>query len=63
VADIETFREETRRWLEAEAPTSLRGWPVAFLQGIWGGRKAHFETPDHERWLRMMAERGWTAPT
>lgn len=63
MADIETFREETRRWLEDNAPAALRGWPVAFLHGTWGGRKAVFETPDHERWLGVMAERGWTAPT
>jgi len=60
---IEIFREEIRSWLEANAPRSLRGWPVGFLQGIWGGRRATFETPDHERWLKMMAERGFTAPT
>lgn len=57
------FRAEVRAWLEAHAPPSLFGAPAGFLQGNWGGRRASFETPDHERWLRMMAERGWTAPT
>ncbi len=59
----EAFRLEVRAWLEANAPHSLAGAPAGFLQGTWGGRKPHFDTPDHERWLRMMAERGWTAPT
>ena len=61
--DLQTFRGEVRAWLEANAPRSLQGAPAGFLQGSWGGRRAHFDTPDHERWLRMMAERGWTAPT
>jgi alkylation response protein AidB-like acyl-CoA dehydrogenase len=60
---LNAFRAEVRAWLEAEAPASLRGAPAGFLQGTWGGRKVKFDSPDHERWLRMMAERGWTAPT
>jgi len=63
VGDLDAFRAEVRAWLEAEAPASLRGAPAGFLQGTWGGRKAKFDSPEHERWLRMMAERGWTAPT
>ena len=29
----------------------------------WGGRKATYPNPDVKRWLDVMAERGWTAPT
>jgi len=57
------FREEVRAWLAQHAPRSLVGAPAGFLQGTWGGRRVHFDTPDHERWLRVMAERGFTAPT
>lgn len=32
-------------------------------EGIWGGRRATFPSPDAKRWLERMAERGWTAPT
>ena len=59
----EAFRLEVRQWLEANAPRSLVGAPAGFLQGTWGGRKPSFESADHERWLHLMAERGWTAPT
>lgn len=63
MAELEAFRHEVREWLAANGPRSLVGAPVTFLHGTWGGRRPDFETPDHERWLRVMAERGWTAPT
>jgi len=58
----QAFRGEVRAWLEANAPLSLIGAPAGFLQGTWGGRKPHFESEDHERWLHAMAAKGWTAP-
>jgi alkylation response protein AidB-like acyl-CoA dehydrogenase len=62
MSDPESFREETRRWLAANAPASMRT-PVSGTDELcWGGKKAHYE-PDVRRWLDVMAERGWTAPT
>src|SRR5438105_12578261 len=62
MADLETFREETRRWLVANAPASMRA-PLASPDDIcWGGRKGRWPA-DVTRWLAVMAERGWTAPT
>jgi len=62
VAELETFRNETRRWLVANAPGSMYA-PVASPDDIcWGGRKARYPA-DVKRWLDVMAERGWTAPT
>lgn len=58
---LESFREETRRWLEENCPTSKRGdHPV---ETVWGGRKEVLRNPDSALWLERMAERGWTAPT
>jgi acyl-CoA dehydrogenase len=62
MADLETFREDTRRWLEANAPTSMRTPPKSPDDICWGGRRAHYPE-DVTRWLDVMAERGWTAPT
>ena len=61
MADLDTFREETRAWLVANAPASMYG-PLANPDDLcWGGRKARY--PDEvKRWLDVMAERGWTAP-
>ena len=60
--DLETFRAETRAWLEANCPAEVREPMPSEADMIWGGRNAVFATPAHERWLRVMGERGWTAP-
>jgi alkylation response protein AidB-like acyl-CoA dehydrogenase len=69
MSDLETFRSETRDWLEANCPASMR-WPErgapASQAGddlCWGGRKAVYDNPEARLWLERMAERGWTAPT
>ena len=62
MADLESFREEVRTWLGANAPKSLVGTPGGELEGNWGGRKAKYPNPDEKRWLDVMAERGFTAP-
>jgi alkylation response protein AidB-like acyl-CoA dehydrogenase len=60
MADLDTFREETRAWLVANAPASMRG-PLANPDDLcWGGRNARYPD-DVKRWLDVMAERGWTA--
>ncbi|MHA7837258.1 MAG: acyl-CoA dehydrogenase family protein [bacterium] len=63
MSDLEAFRKETRVWLESHAPESLVGSTASELEGVWGGRKWKFESPDQKRWLEVMAEKGWTAPT
>src|SRR6266403_1766494 len=62
MADVESSREETRRWLVANAPASMYTPPQSPDEICWGGRKTRY--PDNvKRWLDVMAERGWTAPT
>ncbi|MGH0035155.1 MAG: acyl-CoA dehydrogenase family protein [Myxococcota bacterium] len=63
MADLEKFRSETRSWLEANAPRSLRGRPTDELEGVWGGRKWVFASEDQKRWLEVCADKGFTAPT
>ena len=60
--NLETFRQETREWLEENCPQSMRT-PMPEREMPWGGRNAEFPNPDTKVWLDRMAERGWTAPT
>ncbi len=59
---MESFRSETRNWLEKNCPTSLRR-PVVASEIPWGGRNARFASEDARLWLERMGQRGWTAPT
>ncbi len=59
---LDSFRQETRAWLEANCPQSMRT-PTPEGEVIWGGRKQVYANPDSKLWLDRMAERGWTAPT
>jgi alkylation response protein AidB-like acyl-CoA dehydrogenase len=60
--ELDAFRAETRAWLEAHCPASMRT-PMPEDEVPWGGRKAEWKHPDSKLWLDRMAERGWTAPT
>jgi alkylation response protein AidB-like acyl-CoA dehydrogenase len=62
MADLDAFRAETRAWLEANCPPSMRT-PMPEDEIAWGGRNAKFKNPDSKVWLDRMAECGWTAPT
>jgi acyl-CoA dehydrogenase len=61
MADLDTFREETRKWLADNAPASMRT-PTTAEDACWGGKKEK-HTPDVQRWLDVSVERGFTAPT
>jgi alkylation response protein AidB-like acyl-CoA dehydrogenase len=58
---LDTFREETRAWLQENCPESMRT-PMPEREMPWGGRNASFPNPDTKVWMDRMASRGWTAP-
>ena len=61
-ADLDAFRTETRAWLEANCPPSMRT-PMGEDDAPWGGRKFVWKNPEAKLWLDRMGEKGWTAPT
>jgi alkylation response protein AidB-like acyl-CoA dehydrogenase len=67
MGDLESFRAETRAWLESNCPPSMRGEAPNVVEDgaevVWGGRRAVYKNQDAKLWLDRMAERGWTAPT
>lgn len=62
MTDLKAFREETRTWLEANCPPSIRT-PGGDAEVVWGGRRQEYVNPESKLWLDRMAERGWTCPT
>jgi alkylation response protein AidB-like acyl-CoA dehydrogenase len=61
--DLDTFRAETRAWLDANCPPEMRE-PVRSDKDIcWGGRRYDpAANPPQAQWLKVMGERGWTVP-
>ena len=59
---LETFRAETRSWLEEHCPVSMRT-PMAADEYPGGGRRARFKNPETKAWLALCASKGFTAPT
>jgi len=62
MSDLETFRKETRAWLEANCPPEMRQ-PVRGEQDTcWGGRHWKFQSEAQKLWMERMAAKGWTVP-
>ena len=55
---LESFRQETREWLEANCPMSMRNRSVHFEEAY-----EVYSTDDAKLWLQRAVTRGWTAPT
>ncbi|QNL18772.1 acyl-CoA dehydrogenase family protein [Hyphobacterium sp. CCMP332] len=63
MSNLESFRNETRDWLEANCPDSMRT-PIKSEKDIcWGGKRFEFASDDQKIWLERMSSRGWTCPT
>jgi acyl-CoA dehydrogenase len=58
----ESFRSETRAWLEANCPQEMRLPFRSDEDACWAGRKWVFRSDAQRSWLERMAEKGWTAP-
>lgn len=62
MADLDTFRAETRAWLEANCPEEMRG-PVRDEDDIyWGGRNAKFKNDAQRSWFEACVAKGYTVP-
>ena len=61
MSDLDTFRAETRAWLEENCPASMRT-ATPEEEVVWGGRRQEWVNPDSKVWMERMAEKGWTVP-
>lgn len=57
MSELTEFREETRAWLADHCPEGVKGPGVLHT----GSTKVTFPA-DVQRWMEVMAERGWTVP-
>jgi alkylation response protein AidB-like acyl-CoA dehydrogenase len=62
MADLETFRRETRAWLEANCPPEMRTPMTSEEDTFWGGRNAKFSSEPQRVWFERMRDKGWTVP-
>ena len=62
MTDLDSFRQETRAWLEANCPAEMREPIRDETDMCWGGRNPTFKNDAQRRWMELMAERGWTVP-
>src|SRR5258707_1153545 len=60
--DLETFRRETRAWLEANCPPEMRKPMTSEEDTFWGGRNTKFSSEPQRIWFERMRDRGWTVP-
>ena len=62
MTDIDTFRAETRAWLEANCPPEMREPVRSDKDACWGGRDQSMLTPAQKAWMDAMGAKGWTVP-
>jgi alkylation response protein AidB-like acyl-CoA dehydrogenase len=60
---LSDFRASTRAWLLAHCPPEMREPLRSEADICWGGRHFSFSSPAQQRWLQLMAAKGWTVPT
>ena len=60
--ELETFRAETRAWLDANCPAEMREPVREESDAYWGGRDATFKNDAQKQWFEAMAAKGWTVP-
>jgi acyl-CoA dehydrogenase len=62
MADLDTFRAETRAWLETNCPAEMREPVRSDKDAVWGGRDQSMLSPAQKEWMDKMGARGWTVP-
>jgi acyl-CoA dehydrogenase len=62
MSDLETFRSETRAWLEANCPAEMREPARDEDDVYWGGRRATFKNDAQKAWFEACLAKGYTVP-
>jgi acyl-CoA dehydrogenase len=62
MSDLDAFRADARRWLEANCPPEMRQPSRTDDDVCWGGRTFKFQSAAQKLWLDRCAAKGWTVP-
>lgn len=62
MTDLNTFRTDTRAWLEENCPPEMREPVRTEKDACWGGRDQSMLSPAQKQWMDRMGARGWTVP-
>ncbi len=62
MSNLQSFRKETRSWLDANCPDSMRT-PMPADEYPGGGRRAKYKNTDTQVWMERCAEKGYTVPS
>jgi alkylation response protein AidB-like acyl-CoA dehydrogenase len=60
--DLDTFRQNTRAWLEANCPPEMRRPMTSEDDTFWGGRNTTYASEPQRIWFERMRDKGWTVP-
>ena len=60
--NLESFRAETRAWLEANCPAEMRLPATSEDDVCWGGRKWTFKNDAQKQWFDACVAKGYTVP-
>ena len=60
---LSDFRTETRAWLKANCPESMRQPVKAPFDVYWGGRNSKFKSNDQKLWFEPVSYTHLTLPT
>lgn len=63
MSDLDTFRAETRAWLEANCPEEMRTPITDDSMSFNGGRNRVFASDAQKVWFERMRDKQWTVPT
>ncbi len=62
MTDLDSFRMETRSWLEANCPADMRKPAREDGDICWGGRNWVFKSDAQKAWLDVCVAKGYTVP-
>ncbi len=62
MSDLESFRKETRDWLEKNCPPEMRQPMLVESDTFWGGRNPSFQSEAQRVWFERVRDKKWVVP-